>query len=81
MAFSEEERSALLALKGVGHTVLARLQQMGLDSMPALAGVAVEDVLAAGAALSGSVCWRNSPQARAALTAVVELARARMAPP
>ena len=42
MAFSPEDRAALLAVKGVGPT-----------------------------------CWKNSPQARAAIQAAVDLARSR----
>jgi len=33
MPFSLEERTALLALKGVGPTVITRLEQMGIESL------------------------------------------------
>jgi len=36
MPFSLEERTALLALKGVGPTVITRLEQMGIESLDAL---------------------------------------------
>ncbi|MEY1661625.1 helix-hairpin-helix domain-containing protein [Isoalcanivorax beigongshangi] len=75
MAFSATERTQLLALKGVGPTVVQRLEQMGVDSFAALAVADVDSLLAAGAALTGSSCWRNSPQARAALTAAVARAQ------
>ena len=75
MSFSLEERTALLALKGVGPTVITRLEQMGSDSLAELGQASVSDILAQASAALGSTCWKNSPQARAAITAAVELAR------
>ena len=72
MPFSESEIHSLLAQKGIGKTILQRLQQMGLDDTAKLAAAEVDDILQQGAALSGSTCWKNSPQARAAITAAVE---------
>lgn len=74
MAFPAEERTALLALKGVGPTVIARLEQMGIDSLAELSQSDVSDILAQASAALGSTCWKNSPQARAAITAAVALA-------
>ena len=73
--FSLEERTALLALKGVGPTVITRLEQMGIESMDELGKSEVGDILAQASAALGSTCWKNSPQARAAITAAVELAK------
>ncbi|MDD1014647.1 helix-hairpin-helix domain-containing protein [Pseudomonas rubra] len=75
MPFSPNERTALLALKGVGPTVIARLEQMGIDSLAELGKSDVSDILAQASAASGSTCWKNSPQARAAISVAVELAR------
>ena len=75
MPFSREERTALLALKGVGPTVITRLEQMGIESLAELRKADVGDILAQASAALGSTCWKNSPQARAAITAAVELAR------
>lgn len=75
MPFPAAERAALLALKGVGPTVVARFEQMGYDSLAALATADAEELLARGAQLTGSSCWRNSPQARAAIAAALDLAR------
>ncbi|WLH98688.1 helix-hairpin-helix domain-containing protein [Pseudomonas simiae] len=75
MPFSLEERTALLALKGVGLTVVTRLEQMGIDSMDVLRKADVSDILAQASAALGSTCWKNSPQARAAITSAVELAK------
>jgi len=65
----------LLALKGVGPTVITRLEQMGIESLDALSQSHVADILAQASAALGSTCWNNSPQARAAITAAVALAR------
>ncbi|KRP52391.1 hypothetical protein SAMN05216475_2064 [Pseudomonas synxantha] len=76
MPFSLEERTALLALKGVGPTVIARLEQMGIGSMEVLGRSQVGDILANASAALKSRCWKNSPQAQAAIAAAVELAKA-----
>ncbi|WP_395599780.1 helix-hairpin-helix domain-containing protein [Pseudomonas sp. B19125] len=75
MPFSLEERTALIALKGVGPTVITRLEQLGIDSLEVLGKSNVSDILAQASAAVGSTCWKNSPQARAAITAAVALAQ------
>lgn len=75
MSFTEAETQSLLAEKGIGKTVLQRLQQMGLDDVSALAAAEVNDILQQGAALTGSTCWKNSPQAKAAIAAAVAWAK------
>lgn len=59
MPFSAQERTALLACKGVGPKVIERLEQMGFSSLDQLSGAAVDDILAQGAALVGSTCWKK----------------------
>ena len=75
MPFTETQTASLLAVKGVGKTVLQRLQQMGLDDVAKLAAADPADILQQGALLTGSSCWKNSPQAKAAITAAVAWAR------
>jgi predicted RecB family nuclease len=75
--FPAEEREALLAVRGVGPTVVQRLEQMGIASLRQLAAATPSEILAGAAGLTASTCWKNSPQARAAIQAAVELARAR----
>jgi len=75
MAFNEHERSQLLALKGVGPTVLQRLEQLGYHSLAQLAQADAGDIVEAAASLVGSSCWKNSPQARAAIQAAIAHAR------
>ena len=71
MPFTEAQTASLLAVKGVGKTVSQRLQQMGLDDVEKLAAADPADILQQGAALTGSTCWKNSPQAKAAIAAAV----------
>lgn len=75
MPFSPAEQQALLALKGVGPTVLARLEQLGYGSFARLREVSATDITAQAASLLGSTCWQNSPQARAAIEAAIARAR------
>jgi predicted RecB family nuclease len=56
MPFSLEERNALLALKGVGPTVVSRLEQMGIESLPELAQSKVGEILSQASAALGSTC-------------------------
>ncbi|MCL2309056.1 MAG: helix-hairpin-helix domain-containing protein [Proteobacteria bacterium] len=75
MPFSQEERKALLSVKGVGPTVVARLEQMGVESLAQLSKANVLDVVSQVSTLVGSTCWKNSPQARAAIQAAIALAQ------
>ena len=78
MPFTAKQTASLLAQNGIGNTVLQRLEQMGLNDVAALAAAEVDDMLQQGAALSGSTCWKNSPQARAAMTAAVAWAQSQL---
>mgnify|MGYP003467145851 FL=1 len=75
MPFPLTEYNELLALKGVGPAVISRLEQMGIDSLAVLSEASVADILARASAATGSTCWKNSPQARAAIMAAIELAK------
>jgi len=77
MPFTDKEIQSLLAVKGIGKTILQRLQQMGLDDVAKLAAADLDDVLELGAKLTGSTCWKNSTQAKAAITAAIEWAKQR----
>lgn len=79
MPFSPEERKALLGVKGVGPTVVARLEQMGFASLAQLSEANALDIVAQASAIVGSTCWKNSPQARAAIQAAIALAQSRHA--
>ncbi len=74
MPFTITERAQLLAVKGVGPTVVGRLEQMGFESLQHLAKANALDILSQGAKLTGSSCWKNSPQARAAINAAIDAA-------
>ncbi len=56
MPFTDEEVQSLLAVEGIGKTILQRLQQMGLDDVATLAAADLDDVLEQGAQLTGSTC-------------------------
>ncbi len=75
MPFTITERVQLLAVKGVGPTVVGRLEQMGFESLAHLAKANALDILSQGAKLTGSSCWKNSPQARAAINAAIDAAK------
>ena len=74
--FSSIERERLLALKGVGPTVIARLEEVGIGSLTDLAMQDPDDICLRVSLLLGASCWRNSPQSRAAINAAVDCARA-----
>ena len=75
--FNEDERAVLLAVKGVGATVVARLEQLGFHSLQQLAQAETGDVVSQASAMLGSSCWRNSPQARAAISGAIAAAKSR----
>lgn len=75
MPFPPKEHAALLVLKGVGPTVIARLEQMGIESLAELSKANINDILQQASAAVGSTCWKNSPQARAAITTAVQFAK------
>ena len=77
MSWSEEEKRSLLSQKGIGATILKRLEEMGLDDAKILAATNPDFILQRGAEIIGSTCWRNSPQARKAIETAVNWAKER----
>ena len=75
MGFSNSEKETMLRLKGVGPTVIARLEQVGFSSLSQLKTTKSEDVTKQISQMLGSTCWHNSPQARASIQAVIDLAK------
>ncbi|MTC60035.1 helix-hairpin-helix domain-containing protein [Providencia rustigianii] len=75
MSFSEEEKQLLLSVKGVGPMVISRLEQMGFSSLQQLSDASYEEILISGAALTGSSCWKNSPQAKKAVEGAIAAAK------
>ncbi|MAY15203.1 MULTISPECIES: helix-hairpin-helix domain-containing protein [Thalassolituus] len=76
MKFSEPEKEALLALKGVGPTVIKRFEEIGISSLAELATYNAEDIAERVAQMLRTTCWKNSPQAKAAINAAIERAKA-----
>ncbi len=75
MGFTDQEKQALLAVKGVGLTVIKRFEEIGISSLAQLAEHEVEDIANLVASMLRTTCWKNSPQARNAIAAAIELAR------
>ncbi|MBP7451690.1 MAG: helix-hairpin-helix domain-containing protein [Ottowia sp.] len=74
MSFSADERAQMLALKGVGPTVVQRLEEAGFSSLAQLAGMDALAITRQISQMMRSTCWHNSPQARGAIGAIVSLA-------
>lgn len=75
MVFSESERALLVKVKGVGDKVIDRLEQIGINSLAKLAEENPQDITQQIACLVGSSCWKNSPQAKMAISSAVEYAQ------
>ena len=75
MPFNEQERSVLLALKGVGPTVIKRFEEIGIESFEKLAGFDANTIAERVASMLHSNCWKNSPQAKAEITAAIARAK------
>ncbi len=75
MHFSDEERQAMLQLKGVGATVIARLEQIGYSSLATLRDRDAAIITKQISEMMGSTCWHNSPQARSSIQGVIDLAK------
>ncbi|MGH1498315.1 helix-hairpin-helix domain-containing protein [Yersinia proxima] len=75
MGFADNERRALLGVKGIGPTVVTRLEQLGFTSLAQLGQADMNDIVGSAAAMVGSTCWKNSPQARSAIQAAIDLAK------
>lgn len=73
--FDAAERAALLAIRGVGPGVVARLEQIGIASLAELARRDAATICAEVAARLGTTCWRNAPKARQAVADAIAVAR------
>jgi hypothetical protein len=78
MQFSAAERNAMLQLKGVGQTVIGRLEQIGFSSLTDLREQDAASITQRISKMMGSTCWHNSPQARASIQAVIDLANSKV---
>lgn len=75
MPFSQIEKEALIKLKGVGPTVVKRFEEIGIHSFKELKQYTAEDIADMVASMLNTTCWKNSPQAKAAITAAINLAK------
>lgn len=74
MPFTESDKQKMLAIKWVGASVIARLEQLGFSELAQLKNETPENLARQVSEMLGSSCWRNSPQARAALQGIIDLA-------
>lgn len=65
MAFPPRERERLMVARGLGPTVLQRLEQVGLDSLDKLRQVGAEQAVERICALQSGTAWRNRRRALA----------------
>ena len=79
MAFSHDEKQALLAVKGVGPTVIKRFEDVGIDSFEQLARYEATTIAERVASMLRTTCWKNSPQALSAVEAAIQCAREALA--
>ncbi len=79
MAFSHDEKRALLAVKGVGPTVIKRFEDVGIDSFEELARYEATTIAERVASMLRTTCWKNSPQALSAVEAAIQCAREALA--
>jgi len=75
MPFRKEEKEALAELKGVGPTVIKRFEEIGIHSLDELKEYNAEDIAEMVASMLNTTCWKNSPQAKSAINAAINLAK------
>ena len=74
MGFSNQEKEALLTVKGVGPTVIKRFEEIGIDSFEELKKYRSDEIAEMVASMLRTTCWKNSQQAKAAIEAAIEKA-------
>lgn len=75
MTFKQNEKDQLLSLKGVGPSVIRRLEEIGISSFSELRQYKTEEITERVASMLKTTCWKNSPQAKSAISAAIELAQ------
>lgn len=75
MRYSEKERQILLSVKGVGPTVIQRFEELAYHDLSRLALADALEIVTLVSENLGSTCWKNSPQARAAVQGAITAAK------
>lgn len=75
MGFNQQEKALLLEVKGVGETVVQRFEQVGINNLAELSQYRAEDIAEMVAAMLHTTCWKNSPQAKLAISAAIQKAK------
>lgn len=75
MTFPPNERKELLKVKGVGETVIKRIEQIGISTFANLSHSSVDEIVETVAKLLNTTCWKNSPQAKTAIQGAIDCAK------
>lgn len=75
MQFSPVEKASLMSVKGVGPTVIKRFEEIGICCLADLAKYQVDEIADMVSSMLRTTCWKNSPQAKAAINAAIECAK------
>lgn len=75
LKFEGHEKEQLLEIKGVGPTVIQRFEEIGIASLEELAKYDADEIANRVADMLRTTCWKNSPQAKTAITSAIEPAQ------
>lgn len=75
MSFKKEEKQKLLKVKFVGETVIKRFEQIGINSLEDLSKSNVKQITDMVSDILKNSCWKNSPQAKKAVSNAIEFAK------
>jgi predicted flap endonuclease-1-like 5' DNA nuclease len=75
MGFTEQEKAALLEVKGVGPTVIRRFEEIGIESFEQLGKYRCDEIAEMVASMLRTSCWKNSSQAKNAISAAIARAK------
>ncbi len=78
MKFNETEKNELLKLKGVGPTVIKRLEEIGISSFEELCQYEPDEITSLVSDMLNVTCWNNSPQAKAAINSAIALSKEKL---
>ena len=65
----------MFPLKGVGLTVIKRFEEIGIESFDELKNYEVDEITSLVSSMMRTSCWKNSPQAKSAVSTAIERAK------
>jgi predicted flap endonuclease-1-like 5' DNA nuclease len=75
VGFTAQEKAVLLEVKGIGPTVIRRLEEIGVESLEQLGKCQCDEIAEMVASMLQTTCWKNSPQAKSAIRAAIARAK------